>query len=112
MSALTVCADLRHSVRTMQFSVETSGPGFGISTLFVIGVLFWLFCIVDVANKQTKDPADRIAWLLVVLLLPVLGAVLYLCFSNIKEDEEKKAGRRGVHTEQEVKDRANSGTLL
>ncbi len=41
----------------------------------VLAVIFWLFMIVDCLQRKFKESADKIAWILVLIFIPVLGAI-------------------------------------
>ena len=58
--------------------------GLTIHILLIIAVL------VRVLLRPYREPASRMAWILVVLLLPVLGIVAYLLFGEVN------IGRRRV----------------
>lgn len=47
---------------------------------FVIGVLatiFWIWMIVDCAQKKFKNENDKIIWILIIVLTGVIGAIIY-----------------------------------
>lgn len=64
----------------MSAPLALSGLGFPelLVVLLVAGgaLAFWLWMIVDCINRET-DPANKIAWLLVILLVGFVGAPLY-----------------------------------
>jgi len=41
-------------------------------------LVFWIWDIVDIIKSCFKDDSGKVVWLLVVLLLPFLGLILYL----------------------------------
>ncbi|MBF9255307.1 PLDc N-terminal domain-containing protein [Pontibacter sp. 172403-2] len=45
--------------------------------ILIIPALLWLYALVEILTKSFKNGTDKIVWLLVVLLLPVLGFILY-----------------------------------
>jgi len=45
--------------------------------LMILLFIFWIFMIVDVAKRKFKNENDRIAWILVVVLAQVIGAIIY-----------------------------------
>ncbi len=48
-------------------------------TLFLLVPLaLFIWALVDILKSEFKDANNRIIWLLVVLLLPMIGAVIYL----------------------------------
>lgn len=48
----------------------------------VIQFPIWVCSVVHVASKKTKEPTDRIVWLLVILFLGILGTILYFAFGR------------------------------
>jgi len=55
--------------------------GFGLPELLLValilaGFAFWIWMIVDCITVE-PDPTNKIAWLLVILLVGVIGAPLY-----------------------------------
>jgi hypothetical protein len=58
-------------------------------TLILISIGLWIYCLIDILkNKFEKN--DKTIWILVVLLLPFLGSILYLCIGNKKNKLTKK----------------------
>ena len=39
--------------------------------------IFWIFMIIDVANRKFKNENDKIVWILVVILAGIIGALIY-----------------------------------
>lgn len=73
----------------------------------IVGMLLWLWSVVVVAREKTEDPYDRIVWLLIILCLNFVGTFLYFFFGG---DAKAKEARK-VRSEEEIKRRANDGTL-
>ncbi|HEV2582716.1 MAG TPA: PLD nuclease N-terminal domain-containing protein [Ktedonobacteraceae bacterium] len=48
-----------------------------IHILFLVGCVFWVWAIYDCATHEPSTGNDKIAWLLVIIFLNVLGAFLY-----------------------------------
>ena len=49
---------------------------FEFSILF-LPFLFWIFTIADILKSDFKNSANKSAWLLVVILLPIIGLLFY-----------------------------------
>ena len=50
--------------------------------LFSIGL--WIYCLIDILkNKFAQN--DKIIWVLVVMLIPILGSILYLYIGKHKK---------------------------
>jgi hypothetical protein len=58
-------------------------------TLVLIQFPIWIWSIVLIAKKRTKEPTDRIVWLLVALFLGILGTILYFIFGREKQIESE-----------------------
>jgi len=52
--------------------------------LFIILLpsVLWIFAIIDILKSNFKDSTNKIIWVLIVLLLPVLGSILYFIFGG------------------------------
>jgi len=61
-----------------------------LSILHLVFVLFiillpsvlWIFALIDILKNNFKDSTNKIIWVLIVLLLPVLGSILYFIFGG------------------------------
>ncbi len=82
-------------------------------TLFMVGIalLLWLWSVVEIANKKTEDPFDRIVWLLVVLALNFVGTLLYLFFADSEESKARVAARTNAMAETEAKRMRDKGII-
>lgn len=49
----------------------------GRNGLMTIAAIFWVWVIYDCITKEPSEGNDKLAWLLVILLLPVIGALIY-----------------------------------
>ena len=50
---------------------------FSIIILCILGFIFWIFMIIDVAKRDFKQENDKIIWILVVILAGIIGALIY-----------------------------------
>ena len=48
---------------------------FGLIAL--LGVVFWIWMIIDCAQNVQENTNDKIVWILIVVLLGFLGALIY-----------------------------------
>lgn len=48
--------------------------------LFFLGIpaLLWLWALVDLLTSEFENSINKLIWALVIIFLPVLGAILYL----------------------------------
>ena len=56
--------------------------GFHAPELFflIIGILvtfFWIWMLIDCATKEPSKDNDKVIWILVILLAPFIGALIY-----------------------------------
>jgi sterol desaturase/sphingolipid hydroxylase (fatty acid hydroxylase superfamily) len=49
----------------------------GMNGIMILAAIFWIWVLVDCLTKEPAEGNDRIAWLLVILLAPFIGALLY-----------------------------------
>lgn len=48
-----------------------------IMVIFVVGLFYWLWMLVDCIYYESKE-WDKIIWLCIIVLLNVFGAVVYM----------------------------------
>ncbi len=46
--------------------------------LLLLPVLAWIVALVDIIRSQFRNDTDRLLWIVVVTLAPVLGVIVYL----------------------------------
>jgi hypothetical protein len=59
------------------YFLESSGG------LEILGVLFWIWMIYECAVRE-KNSTEKILWLLLVVLAPVLGSLIYFLVRVVK----------------------------
>lgn len=66
-------------------AVATTGAaavGIGLLIFWIIfgvfGFALWLWALIDVIRRTFKDPNNKVIWLIVVLLVPWIGSLVYL----------------------------------
>jgi hypothetical protein len=70
--------------------VLTAMSGFSYLGLGVLGVLIfvlWVAGIVDVVRRTDLDRTHRAAWILIIVLLPLVGTILYFVMRPTLPDE-------------------------
>jgi Phospholipase_D-nuclease N-terminal len=71
---------------------------FGIGILGLIILALWVVGLVDLAKRPDLDRRARMAWLLLIVLLPVIGTLVYFARRPTLPDERERiiaaAGRR------------------
>lgn len=53
-----------------------------ILVLAVIALILWVYAIVDVLKGTFQGSATKLLWLIVIIIFPILGALLYLLFGR------------------------------
>jgi hypothetical protein len=53
----------------------------------VLGTIFWIFMIVDVAKRTFKNESDKVLWILIVVLAGLIGAIIY--YFVVKKKDRK-----------------------
>ncbi len=49
----------------------------GFDGIAIFVAIFWAWVLIDCVTKETAEGNDRVAWLLVILFAPVIGALAY-----------------------------------
>ncbi len=54
--------------------------GVGMQELLIILPLFvlWIWGIVDVVNSNFKEDSTKLLWIIIILIAPLIGILLYL----------------------------------
>ena len=43
----------------------------------ILATIFWIWVLVDCLTKEPSEGNDKVAWVLFILLVPLLGAIIY-----------------------------------
>lgn len=55
------------------------GMGEAIILLVVCSTFFLgLFCLIDIVRSEFKDNVTKLLWVIIVLIAPLIGSILYL----------------------------------
>ncbi|TET54573.1 MAG: hypothetical protein E3J64_01690 [Anaerolineales bacterium] len=46
--------------------------------IFIPLVLFWIFALADMFRRTDLTVVGRVVWLIVIIMLPILGPIIYL----------------------------------
>ena len=49
----------------------------GIIALVILGAVFWLKMIIEIATNEFENKAAKISWLLIAIFLGFIGALIY-----------------------------------
>jgi hypothetical protein len=66
-----------------------------LGIIFVVALYIWFVVDVIQAPKSGVRNLPRAIWLLIVVLLPILGGLLWILFGRVKPAPGKRRGRRG-----------------
>ena len=58
-------------------------PSFSYSLLGLLHLIVWIWAIIDIL-KSGKSAGEKLLWILVVLLLPVIGLIIYVLMGRGK----------------------------
>ena len=81
--------------RSSQMAIPVAGILFLSNTLagvlFVLIAIAWVLGLVDVVFKRHDlDRTKRLAWVLLIVILPIIGTVLYFALRPTLPDEAEK----------------------
>lgn len=48
-----------------------------VSVFLFLPTLLWIIALVDILKSNFKDSNNKILWVLIVILLPIIGSILY-----------------------------------
>jgi hypothetical protein len=46
--------------------------------IFIPLILFWIFALADMFRRTDLTVVGRVVWLIVIIMLPLLGPIIYL----------------------------------
>ncbi|HLI06922.1 MAG TPA: PLD nuclease N-terminal domain-containing protein [Ktedonobacteraceae bacterium] len=49
----------------------------GMNGILIVAAIFWIWVLYDCLTNEPSEGNDKLAWLLVILLAPFIGALLY-----------------------------------
>ena len=70
--------------------------GIGFFAVFGIGIIgfavliLWVLALIDLSRRPDLDRTHRMAWVLIIVLLPIIGAIAYLVMRPTLPDEREK----------------------
>ena len=50
---------------------------FALFAGLILGFIFWIFMLIDVAKRNFHNDNDKIMWILIVVLTGIIGAAIY-----------------------------------
>lgn len=58
--------------------LNLGGAQFALLAFIAVPFLLILYCIVDILRADFKDPENKLLFLILVLLVPLIGGLVYL----------------------------------
>ncbi len=49
----------------------------GSPVISMLAIIFWVWVLIDCVVKEPADGNDKVAWVLIILFVPLVGALLY-----------------------------------
>jgi len=65
----------------------------GIIVLSISLFLVWLVTIIDIVKSDFKKDVDKVVWFLFVMIVPPIGAFLYLLIGRFQKTEASSFSR-------------------
>ena len=66
-------------------------PFFGSFALSLVGIVLWIWMLVDCATNEPSEGNDKVVWILIIALTFWIGALIYLIVRRPKR--KKITGR-------------------
>jgi Phospholipase_D-nuclease N-terminal len=63
---------------------------FGIGIFGVVILGLWIFGLIDVMRRPDVDRQTRLGWVLLIVLLPIAGTLIYLAKRPLAPEEREK----------------------
>ena len=60
---------------------------FALFIVGILGLIFWIFMLVDVIKRDFKKENDKLLWILIVVLTGLIGAIIY--YFMVKRKDKK-----------------------
>lgn len=61
--------------------------------MLIVGI-FWVVMLINCLQRKFEVPTDKVAWILVLVFLPVLGAFIYLFNLYYKPNNKTKNNKK------------------
>ena len=59
---------------------------------YILIIVFWIWMIIDCAQRNFKNDTEKIVWILVIVLASYIGAIIY--FFVIKNAKQKGISKK------------------
>ena len=54
-----------------------------LMVFFLIPAVLWIIALVDVLRSNFEDSTNKLIWVLVIILFPIVGAIIYFAIGAI-----------------------------
>lgn len=70
--------------------------GLGLAAILFAAVLFvfWVIMLIDCLKRDFKKDAEKIAWILVLIFLHILGAIIYYFVVKVSSKQNQKEKKK------------------
>jgi hypothetical protein len=58
--------------------------------IILVILIFWFWMLADCIHKKFKHKRSMIEWFIIIIFVPILGAVLYYFLVKVKHDKLEK----------------------
>lgn len=61
-----------------------------ITVLIILTLTLWVWAVIDIVKSRFINPAKKTFWLLIVLIFPTIGSIVYFQLKGIHTLKEAK----------------------
>ena len=61
-----------------------------IIILFILTAILWIWALVDIFKTKFQNSVFKIIWVLLIVIFPVLGSIIYFNFKNKKRSKQRR----------------------
>ena len=59
-------------------------------TLTVLTAVLWIWAFVDIIRSRFENSAMKLLWIILILIFPILGAIIYFQFGKKFTENKRK----------------------
>ena len=75
--------------------------------LIISILLFWFWMLADCIHKKFKHHRSMIEWFIIIIFVPVLGALLYYFLVKKKHEKIEKQSQKRIFRPKKIRKRKN-----
>lgn len=64
--------------------VNLGTPELILISFVLVPLILMVFCLIDIMRSNFKDSTQKLLWVLIVVLAPLIGSIVYLVFGRNK----------------------------